>query len=69
MEMKIIDGFVWFIVTDKARAIWETNLFELFIVFDDGSEASVYGYGIDVAMEMAQRDGVEIAIEGGYINS
>lgn len=59
MEMKIIDGFVWFIVTDKARALWDTNLFELFIVFDDGSEA----------MEMTQRDGVEIAIEGGYINS
>jgi hypothetical protein len=68
MEMKIIDGFVWFIVTDKARALWETNLFELFIVFDDGSEASVYGYGIDKALEMAQ-NGAEIAIEGGYINS
>ena len=68
MEMKIIDGFVWFIVTDKARVLWETNLFELFIVFDDGSEASVYGYGIDKAIEMA-KNGVEIAIEGGYINT
>ena len=68
MEMKIIDGFVWFIVTDKARELWETNLFELFIVFDDGSEASVYGYGIDKAIEMA-KNGVEIAIEGGYINT
>ena len=66
--MKIIDGFVWFIVTDKARELWETNLFELFIVFDDGSEASVYGYGIDKAIEMA-KNGVEIAIEGGYINT
>ena len=69
MEMKIIDGFVWFVVTDKARELWETNLFELFIVFDDGSEASVYGYGIDKAIEMAQKGGVEIAIEGGYINN
>lgn len=68
MEMKIIDGFVWFVVTDKARELWETNLFELFIVFDDGSEASVYGYGIDAAIEMAEKDGVDIAIEGGYIN-
>ena len=66
--MKIIDGFVWFVVTDKARELWETNLFELFIVFDDGSEASVYGYGIDKAIEMA-KNGVEIAIEGGYINT
>jgi hypothetical protein len=69
MEMKIIDGFVWFVVTDKARELWETNLFELFIVFDDGSEASVYGYGIDKALEMVQKEGVEIAIEGGYINN
>ncbi len=67
--MKIIDGFVWFVVTDKARELWETNLFELFIVFDDGSEASVYGYGIDKALEMVQKEGVEIAIEGGYINN
>jgi hypothetical protein len=69
MEMKIIDGFVWFIVTDKARQVWDADLFELFILFDDGSEASVYGYGIDVAIEMAQKNGLEIAIEGGYINN
>lgn len=69
MGIRIIDGFVWFIVTDKARQLWETDLFELFIVFDDGSEASVYGYGIDAAIEMAEKHGVEIAIEGGYINS
>jgi len=67
--MKIIDGFVWFVVTDKAKQIWDADLFELFIVFNDGSEASVYGYGIDKALEMVQREGVEIAIEGGYINN
>ena len=69
MEMKIIDGFVWFVVTDKAKQIWDADLFELFIVFNDGSEASVYGYGIDKALEMVQKEGVEIAIEGGYINN
>ena len=68
MEMKIIDGFVWFVVTDKARQLWETDLFELFIVFDDGSEASVYGYGIDAALKMAE-NGAKIAIEGGFINT
>lgn len=67
MEVKIIDGFVWFVVTDKARQLWETDLFELFIIFDDGSEASVYGYGIDTALKMAE-NGAKIAIEGGYIN-
>lgn len=65
--MKIIDGFVWFIVTDKARQLWDADLFELFVLFDDGSEASVYGYGIDVALKMAE-NGAKIAIEGGYIN-
>lgn len=69
MDIRIIDGFVWLIVTHKAREIWDADLFELFIVYDDGSEASVYGYGIDAALEMVEKHGVEIGIEVGYINT
>lgn len=68
MDIRIIDGFVWLIVTHKAREVWDADLFELFIIYDDGSEASVYGYGIDAALEMVEKHGLEIAIEGGYIN-
>lgn len=69
MDIKIIDGFVWLIVTHKAREIWASDLFELFIIYDDGSEASVYGYGIDAALEMVEKHGLEIGIEVGYINT
>jgi hypothetical protein len=69
MDIRIIDGFVWLIVTHKAREIWEADLFELFIIYDDGSEASVYGYGIDAALEIVQKHGLEIGIEVGYINN
>ena len=69
MDIRIIDGFVWLIVTHKAREIWASDLFELFIIYDDGSEASVYGYGIDTALEMVEKHGLEIGIEVGYINN
>ena len=69
MDIRIIDGFVWLIVTHKAREVWGADLFELFIIYDDGSEASVYGYGIDAALEMVEKHGLEIGIEVGYINT
>ena len=69
MDIRIIDGFVWLIVTHKAREVWDADLFELFIIYDDGSEASVYGYGIDAALEMVENHGLEIGIEVGYINN
>ena len=69
MDIRIIDGFVWLIVTHKAREVWDADLFELFIIYDDGSEASVYGYGIDTALEIVQKHGLEIGIEVGYINT
>lgn len=69
MDIRIIDGFVWLIVTHKAREVWDADLFELFIIYDDGSEASVYGYGIDTALEMVEKHGLEIGIEVGYINT
>lgn len=69
MDIRIIDGFVWLIVTNKAKQIWDADLFELFIIYDDGSEASVYGYGIDSALEIVEKHGLEIGIEVGYINN
>jgi hypothetical protein len=68
MDIRIIDGFVWLIVTHKAREIWASDLFELFIIYDDGSEASVYGYGIDTALEIVEKHGLEIGIEVGYVS-
>ena len=69
MEIKIVDGFVWCVVTKRAKEIWDSNLFELYILHNDGSESSVHDYGIDVAIEMAREYGLEIGIEGGYLTS
>jgi hypothetical protein len=74
MDIRIIDGFVWLIVTHKAREVWASDLFELFIIYDDGnavgltSDASVCGHDIDAALEMVEKQGLEIGIEVGYIN-
>ena len=70
MEIKIIEGFVWLIVTNQAKEVYNTGLFELYILYDDGGESSVHDFGtIDNAIDFAFSKGLEIAIEGGYINT
>jgi hypothetical protein len=70
MEIKIINGFVWLVVTNQAKEVFNTGLFELYVVFNDGSESSVHDFkSIDDAIEFALSKGLEIAIEGGYINN
>lgn len=69
MDIKIIDGFVWFVVTSQAKEVFNSGLFELYVVYQDGSESSVHDFGtIDEAIEFVSSRGLEIAIEGGYIN-
>jgi hypothetical protein len=64
MSTKIVDSFVWFIVTEKAKEIFSTDLFELFILHDDNSESLVESYDqINEALEK----GLDIAIEVGHL--
>ena len=65
MEIKIIDGFVWFVVTDKAKEIFNSDLFELFVITDDGGEYQILDHD---ALHEAIEKGLDIAIEGDYIN-
>jgi predicted RNA-binding protein associated with RNAse of E/G family len=65
MEIKIIDGFVWFVVTDKAKEIFNSDLFELFVITDDGGEYQILDHD---ALNEAIEKGLDIAIEGDYIN-
>jgi hypothetical protein len=70
MEIKIIHGFVWLVVTNQAKEVFNTGLFELYVVFKDGTESSVHDFGsIENAIEFALSKGLEIGIEGGYINT
>ncbi len=70
MEIKIVNGFVWFVVTKQAKEVFNTGLFELYVIFKDGSESSVHDFrSIDDAIEFALSKELEIGIEGGYINT
>ena len=70
MEIKIINGFAWLIVTSQAKEVFNTGLFELYVVFKDGTESSVHDFGsIENAIEFTLSKGLEIGIEGGYIHT
>jgi len=65
-SIKIVNGFVWLVVTDKAEEIYFSDLFELYALYDDGSESLI------VSLEHLTTElenGLEIGIEVGYINN
>lgn len=64
--MKIVDNFVWLIVTDKAKEIFMTGLFDLYIIYNDDSEALVQGFG---QLLEALEGGLDIAIEVGHLKN
>jgi hypothetical protein len=66
MEIKIVDGFVWLIVTRQAKEVFESNLFELYAVYDDGSEGLIFDIE---SLEKCIANGIKIGIEGGFINT
>lgn len=65
MGIKIIDGFVWFIVTDKAKEVFNSGLFELFVVTDDGGEYEILDHE---SLNKFLEEGRDIAIEGDYLS-
>jgi hypothetical protein len=61
---KIVNDFIWLIVTDKAKEIFNADLFQLYTLHDDGSEALIETFeGLNVALG----NGLDIGIEGGRI--
>jgi hypothetical protein len=66
MGIKIVDGFVWHVVTDKAKEIYFSDLFELYALYDDGSESLIVGFDdLQTCLEF----GLDIGIEVGRINT
>ena len=63
--MKITaDGFVWLLVTEKAKEVFNSGLFSLFVLYDDDSEALIEEFGdLDKALE----NGLSIGIEVGHL--
>lgn len=55
------DNFVWLIVTDKARKVFNTGLFELYILFDDDTERLIENLDdIDFAFKYKCDIGIEV---------
>lgn len=62
---KTADGFVWLLVTEKAKEVFNSGLFSLFVLYDDDSEALIEEFGdLDKALE----NGLSIGIEVGFVN-
>jgi len=63
-KIKVVNNFVWFIVNDKAKEIFNTGLFELYILHDDATESLIND--ID-ELKSALEIGYYIGIEGDYL--
>jgi hypothetical protein len=57
------DGFVWLLVTDKAKEIFIGGLFELYILYSDDSESKIEGFG---QLVDALENGFDIGVEVGH---
>jgi len=64
-KMIVRDGFVWLIVTNKAKEVFASGLFEIFALHDDGSESLCLTY--DDINEALESD-LDLAIEVGHYN-
>lgn len=60
MSTKIVLGFVWLLVTDKAKEIYQSGTFDLYVLHNDSSESLVESYA---QINDAQECGLEIGIE------
>ena len=61
-QMKIRDAFVWLLVTNKAKEVFQSGLFEVYKFHDDGSESLCESIDdINDALE----SGIDLAIEVG----
>ena len=62
--MKIINGYVWLLVTDKAKEVFNSEVFDVYVLYDDGSE-SLCERESDI--DNARAVGLDLAIEVGHL--
>ena len=60
-QIKVVDGFVWLLITDKAKEVFNSEVFDVYVLHDDGSESlceresdidNARGVGLDLAIEV-----------------
>jgi hypothetical protein len=63
-QIKFIDGFVWFVITEKAKEVFSSGLFDVYVLHNDESESLCESYAdINDALE----SGLQLAIEVGWL--
>lgn len=60
------DGFVWLVVTEKAKEVYASGLFELYVLYEDESEA--LAESLD-QINQALENGLNIGIQVGFVNT
>jgi len=66
MSTKIIKNFIWLIVTNKAKEIFSSGTFELYVLHNDESESLIESYA---QINDAEECGLEIAIEVDHLDN
>lgn len=59
------DSFVWLLVSEKAKEIFASGLFALYVLYDDDSESLIDYYS---QLDNALANGLSIGIEVGFLN-
>jgi hypothetical protein len=59
------DSFVWLLVSEKAKEIFASGLFDLYVLYDDDSESLIEYYS---QLDNALANGLSIGIEVGFLN-
>ena len=63
-QIKVVDGFVWLLITDKAKEVFNSEVFDVYVLHDDGSESLCERESdIDNASDV----GLDLAIEVGHL--
>ena len=62
-NIRVTDNFVWLLVTKKSKDVFLSGLFDVYILYSDGSEALIecydqlvdaLNYGEDIGIEVGQ---------------
>lgn len=61
-KCKIVEGFIWLLVTEKAKEVYASGLFELYVLNNDNSETLVEEHN---QITQALENGLDIGIEVG----
>jgi hypothetical protein len=64
-NVKIIDGFVWLIVTDVAEKVFYSNALQIFRLYPDGTEALIMDFR---DLQKALEHGDDLAVEIGSLS-